>query len=765
MHKRTSVLALWLCLSVAILEAPQPIFTIPRGCSHVFGCLRISLPKMDSCLIQVNSNMALPSILDVHVNLNGKSPLPKGKGRKPHWAVRASEMSRRTFNPIRAIVDAMKVEPNPRKALISLSIGDPTVFGNLPTDDEVTRAMKEAVDSGKYNGYAPSVGYLSCREVVAGYYNCPEAPLKAQDVILTSGCSQAIELALAVLANPGQNILVPRPGFSLYKTLAHSMGIKVKFYNLLPEKSWEIDLKQMESLVDNRTACLIVNNPSNPCGSVFSRSHLQKILTVASRQCVPILADEIYAEMVFEDCKYESLAKLSTNVPILSCGGLAKRWLVPGWRMGWILIHDRRDIFGEEIREGLLRLSQRILGPCTAVQGALGHIFHRTSPEFYHNTLSFLKAAMLKLSKTDILVILAIQVAVLCFIFQLYHSPQEKLTQKHILILSSWRSGSSFVGQLFSQHPNVFYLMEPAWHVWAAMYQNSAKVLHMAVRDLVQSVFKCDMSVFDAYMNERRNKSALFQWETSRALCSPPACDFFQRSDIISKRSCKTLCGNYPFSKVEEACKTYSHVVLKEVRFFDLKVLYPLLTDPSLNLRIIHLVRDPRAVFHSRVNAANELARDTKIVVRHKNNMKDMKPYAIMNAICKSHIDIHTGVKQSFKDRYLLVRYEDIVKTPLARAAQLYHFAGLHFLPSLQSWVHNITHGQGLGTKVFDTDSRDAMNVSRAWRKTLSYLQTATVQNICKDAMELLGYQPARSENEQKNMAFDLLYAEESLTK
>lgn len=144
-----------------------------------------------------------------------------------------------------------------------------------------------------------------------------------QDVILTSGCSQAIELALAVLANPGQNILVPCPGFSLYKTLAHSMGIEVKFYNLLvrlagrtllpspvlgppgqlvggalcqkgggtpsgaplmlfssrqPEKSWEIDLRHMESLVDDKTACLVVNNPSNPCGSVFSKSHLQKIL-------------------------------------------------------------------------------------------------------------------------------------------------------------------------------------------------------------------------------------------------------------------------------------------------------------------------------------------------------------------------------------------------------------------------------------------------------------------------------------------------------
>ncbi|XP_044283986.1 tyrosine aminotransferase isoform X2 [Varanus komodoensis] len=295
---------------------------------------------MDSYLIQVNSNTALPSLLDVHVNLCGKgSSLGKAKGRKPHWAVRASDMSKRTFNPIRAIVDSMKVEPNPQKPLISLSIGDPTVFGNLPTDSEVTEAVKEALNSGRYDGYAPSVGYLSCREVVAGYYSSPEAPLEAQ-----------------------------------------------------PEKSWEIDLKQMESLVDDKTACLIVNNPSNPCGSVFSRSHLQKILAVASRQCIPILADEIYADMVFEGCKYESLAKLSTNVPILSCGGLAKRWLVPGWRMGWILIHDRRDIFGKEIRDGLLRLSQRILGPCTVVQGALGRILHQTSSEFYHNTLSFLKS-------------------------------------------------------------------------------------------------------------------------------------------------------------------------------------------------------------------------------------------------------------------------------------------------------------------------------------------------------------------------------------
>ncbi|KAM8775618.1 tyrosine aminotransferase [Rhynchonycteris naso] len=349
---------------------------------------------MDPYVIQTNGSSSLSSVLDVHVSLSGKSSMSgKGKGRKARWSVKPSEMSRNTFNPIRAIVDSMKVKPNPDKTMITLSIGDPTVFGNLPTDPEIIQAMKDALDSGKCNGYAPSIGFLSSREQIASYYSCPEAPLEAKDVILTSGCSQAIELCLSVLANPGQNILVPRPGFALYRTLAESIGIEIKLYNLLPEKSWEIDLKQLESLIDEKTACLIINNPSNPCGSVFNKSHLQKILAVAARHYVPILADEIYRDMVFSDSKFVPLATLSSNVPILSCGGLAKRWLVPGWRLGWILIHDQNDIFGNEIRDGLVKLSQRILGPCTIVQGALKGILNSTPQEFYQNTMSFLKSS------------------------------------------------------------------------------------------------------------------------------------------------------------------------------------------------------------------------------------------------------------------------------------------------------------------------------------------------------------------------------------
>ncbi|NXW32221.1 CHST4 sulfotransferase, partial [Phaetusa simplex] len=336
----------------------------------------------------------------------------------------------------------------------------------------------------------------------------------------------------------------------------------------------------------------------------------------------------------------------------------------------------------------------------------------------------------------------------------------------HILILSSWRSGSSFTGQLFSQHPSVFYLMEPAWHVWVTMYQNAVKVLHMAVRDLVRSVFLCDMSVFDAYMSSERKMSHLFQWETSRALCSPPACEFFSRGDIISSANCKTMCSKYPFSKVEEACKTYSHIVIKEVRFFDLKVLYPLLTDPSLNLKIIHLVRDPRAVFRSRENTVAELKHDTNIVMQSRKRRGEMEPYDTMQIICKSHIEMYKAGSQAapsfLKDRYLMVRYEDIVREPLAKTAEMYRFAELRFTPELQTWVHNITHGKGQGKQTFVIESRDAMRVSQAWRKILPFQKIKKVQDVCKDAMDLLGYRLLQSEEEQKDMSLDLLIARNS---
>jgi len=304
------------------------------------------------------------------------------------WSVTASNYARNTFNPIRAIIESMKLTPNPEKPMIALSIGDPTVFGNLSPPCEAIEAVVESVRSTQFNGYAPSTGYEESRSAVATYVSIPGATVEAKDVILCSGCSCALDLCISVLANPGQNILVPRPGFPLYRTLAEGLGIQTKFYDLKADQGWEVDLEHLESQIDENTAAIVVNNPSNPCGSVFSRRHLQDILQVAARHFVPIIADEIYDYFVFPGHDFHPLASLTDEVPILTCGGLTKRYLIPGWRMGWIVIHDRNDVLSLEVRQGLQKLSQRIIGSSTILQGALRTILTQTPTSFFEDTIA-----------------------------------------------------------------------------------------------------------------------------------------------------------------------------------------------------------------------------------------------------------------------------------------------------------------------------------------------------------------------------------------
>jgi len=299
-------------------------------------------------------------------------------------------MAVNTFNPIRNIVETMNLTPHPDKEMIKLSIGDPTIFGNLPLPEVCNSSLIDGIEKQKHNGYGPSVGHEKPREAIAAHVSTPTSKVEAKDVVLASGCSGALDLCISCLADSGDNILVPRPGFSLYQTLAESLGIEVRHYDLLPERSWEIDISHMESLIDERTRAVITCNPSNPCGSVYSKQHLTRLLDMLERHMVPVIADEIYEHFVFSGQTYYPLASLSQNVPILSCGGLTKRYLVPGWRLGWIVINDRNGAFAD-VRGGLIKLSQRLVGPNTLVQAAVPDILTKTPEDFYQSTLAYIE--------------------------------------------------------------------------------------------------------------------------------------------------------------------------------------------------------------------------------------------------------------------------------------------------------------------------------------------------------------------------------------
>ncbi len=131
------------------------------------------------------------------------------------------------------------------------------------------------------NGYLPSTGSSAARKSIATVSSLPDCVVTEDDVIIASGCSGALELAITVLLNKGDNLLVPRPGFPLYQVITESFGGSVKQYDLVPQAGWECDVAHMESLIDENTKAILVLNPSNPCGSNYSAEHLSRVADVA----------------------------------------------------------------------------------------------------------------------------------------------------------------------------------------------------------------------------------------------------------------------------------------------------------------------------------------------------------------------------------------------------------------------------------------------------------------------------------------------------
>jgi len=319
-----------------------------------------------------------------------KPDAPAERPRK--WQVRCGERAMGIKNPIREIMDTIAGKENPSKRMISLAQGDPTAYPHLRPGENMVSAVASAVAGGMANGYQPSQGSVSCRKAVADYFSVPgRAPLKPADVFMTLGCSEALSHCVAALATKGSNVLLPRPGFCLYQVLCEYHGVEARFYDLLPDQGWEVDLDHLRTMVDDRTCAILVNNPSNPCGAVYSKAHTTDILRVAESLCVPVIADEVYAEMSF-DGQYVACAAATTKVPVLSVCALSKRWLAPGWRLGWITVHDADGIFASAgVPETLLKLCQVSLGPSAPLQAALPEILRTTSAQWYSNVLRALK--------------------------------------------------------------------------------------------------------------------------------------------------------------------------------------------------------------------------------------------------------------------------------------------------------------------------------------------------------------------------------------
>ncbi|XP_008822324.1 carbohydrate sulfotransferase 7 [Nannospalax galili] len=359
--------------------------------------------------------------------------------------------------------------------------------------------------------------------------------------------------------------------------------------------------------------------------------------------------------------------------------------------------------------------------------------------------------------------------------------------KQHIYVHATWRTGSSFLGELFNQHPDVFYLYEPMWHVWQALYPGDAESLQGALRDMLRSLFRCDFSVLRLYAPSRDlaarapdstnlTTATLFRWRTNKVICSPPLCPAAPRArtevGLVEDTACERSCPPVPLRALEAECRKYPVVVIKDVRLLDLGVLVPLLRDPGLNLKVVQLFRDPRAVHNSRLKSRQGLLRESIQVLRTRQRSErfhrvllahgvaarpggqaraipsvprtDFFLTSALEVICEAWLRdllFARGAPTWLRRRYLRLRYEDLVWQPQAQLSRLLRFAGLRAVAALDAFALNMTRGAAYGTdRPFHLSARDAREAVHAWRERLSREQVRHVEAACAPAMRLLAY-------------------------
>lgn len=230
------------------------------------------------------------------------------------------------------VAEARKVEAAGLKVRY-LNIGDPIQFG-FHTPPHLIEAVSRAMRDG-HNGYTASAGIASAREAVSAEFTGRGMPVSADRVILTSGTSEGIELALGALADAGDEVLVPTPTYPLYTAVLAKLGARAVYYRTDPARGWLPDLDDVKRLMSPATRALVLIDPNNPTGALYPESTRRALIDLATRAGVPILADEVYSDLGF-DGPTTLLGSLDPDAPIISFSSLSKAYLAPGWRAGWL---------------------------------------------------------------------------------------------------------------------------------------------------------------------------------------------------------------------------------------------------------------------------------------------------------------------------------------------------------------------------------------------------------------------------------------------
>jgi alanine-synthesizing transaminase len=252
--------------------------------------------------------------------------------------------------------------------IIKLNIGNPAPFG-LFSPDAVIERVTAAVASSQ--GYSDARGILEAREAVQRYYERRGVDgVSVDNVYLGNGVSELIVMSLQALLNPGDEVLVPAPDYPLWTGAVSLCGGRALHYRCAEDLDWNPDVEHVASLVTPRTRALVIINPNNPTGAVYSRETLERLLAIARENNLLVLADEIYDQILYDGAIHHHVAALAPDLPILTLGGMSKTYRLAGFRSGWLAVTGPREPVAEYL-EGLELLGNMRMCPNVPAQHAI----------------------------------------------------------------------------------------------------------------------------------------------------------------------------------------------------------------------------------------------------------------------------------------------------------------------------------------------------------------------------------------------------------
>src|SRR5687768_17195976 len=226
----------------------------------------------------------------------------------------AARVDRFSYAIRNIVVEARAVEARGVRVRY-LNIGDPVAFG-FQTPPHLIEAATRAMRDG-HNGYLPSPGIPSAREAVSADYKARGVAIPPDRVLITTGTSEGIELALGALLDEGDEVLVPSPTYPLYTAVIAKLDARARYYRTDPGNDWSPDLDHLASLVTSRTKVLVVIDPNNPTGAVYPREVRQALVSFAERHGLVLLADEVYGDLAY-DSIVPPLGTLDPEAAIIS---------------------------------------------------------------------------------------------------------------------------------------------------------------------------------------------------------------------------------------------------------------------------------------------------------------------------------------------------------------------------------------------------------------------------------------------------------------